>query len=257
MNDTFLNNLREPPRQEFADALYQRINQPMKTTSFSIRPFAWVAAAAVLALLLTLLISPAARAAAQSLIFQIGHLLITGESTYAEQFEAKINSTEPAPAALKTSPAPVEWQAPALLSLEEAEAQAGFPAAEIGSLPPGYTPLARSVSQPDDQSPYTRINTTFQSAGGVLVFSQMAYQPGAESQTLPAGAARVETIVVQGVKGAWLENLRLSTYVDDNNQVAPQFANALAWEKDGFAYWLQSTPGLTQDDMLAIANSVK
>ena len=66
MNDTFLNNLREPPRQDFADALYQRINRPMKTTSFSNRPFAWVVATAVLAISLTLLISPAVRAAAQA-----------------------------------------------------------------------------------------------------------------------------------------------------------------------------------------------
>jgi hypothetical protein len=44
--------------------------------------------------------------------------------------------------------------------------------------------------------------------------------------------------------------------VDDQNKVAPQFANILIWEKDGFEFWLQSTPGLSLEDMMKIAESI-
>jgi hypothetical protein len=44
--------------------------------------------------------------------------------------------------------------------------------------------------------------------------------------------------------------------VDDQNAVAPQYANVLIWEKDGFEFRLQSTPGLSLEDMLKIAESI-
>jgi hypothetical protein len=73
---------------------------------------------------------------------------------------------------------------------------------------------------------------------------------------MPVGDATVTGTTVQGVDGTWIEGLRLSTYVDDQNKVAPQFANVLIWEKDGFEFWLQSTPGLSLEDMLKIAESI-
>ncbi|HEX2998318.1 MAG TPA: DUF4367 domain-containing protein, partial [Anaerolineales bacterium] len=74
-------------------------------------------------------------------------------------------------------------------------------------------------------------------------------------QTLPVGNATVTSITIQGVQGTWIEDLRLSTYVDENNKVALQSANILIWEKDGFEFQLQSTPGLSLEEMLRIAES--
>ena len=252
MNDQFLSNFQEPPRPEFADALYQRINAPMKAKLMQ----RWATGFALAALSVTLMLafSPQARAYAQALILKIGNLFITHEPTYAEQFETRINSGTPTvtPA---SSPIPVEWQAPPLLTLEEASTQAGFSVADIANLPGNLPLMARYVTLPDANNPFTCVTTTYSNGQENLTFSQTVYQSGAASQTLPVGESPVVEITVQGVTGFWVENLRLSTYVDENNQVAPQYANLLVWEKAGVEYGLQSTPGLSQDEMLLIANS--
>jgi hypothetical protein len=252
MNDQFLSNFQEPPRPEFADALYQRINTPMKSQSIPLRRFALGLS---LALVLALIFSPAARTYAQGLLLQIGRLFISHEPTYAEQFETKINSETPTVTPV-SSPVPIEWQAPPLLTLAEASTQAGFPVAEITEPLGNLQLVARYVTLPEAEKHFTRVTTTYSSGEFNLGFSQTAYQPNAASQTLPIGALPITQVTVQGVNGIWIENLRLSTYVDENNQVAPQYANLLVWEKDGVENWLQSTPGLSQEKMLAIANSI-
>ena len=72
MNDEFLTRFRKPPRREFAAALYQRITAPMNTQrKFPFRRFTFAAAIGV-ALIAALAFSPAARAAFNGLIRQIG-----------------------------------------------------------------------------------------------------------------------------------------------------------------------------------------
>jgi len=115
--------------------------------------------------------------------------------------------------------------------------------------------MARYVTLPGANNPFTCVTTTYSNGQQNLAFSQSVYQPGAASQTLPVGESPVVEITVQGVTGLWVENLRLSTYADENNQVAPQYANLLVWEKAGVEYGLQSTPGLSQEEMLLMANS--
>jgi len=255
MNDEFLSSFQESPRPEFAEALHQRITHPMKTQSTSLRRLAPLFALAALTLLLALVFSPSVRVYAQEILFQIGRVFISREPTYAEQFEAKINSGTPSPTPA-VSPEPIEWQAPALLSPAEATRQAGFPVAEITDPPGDLMMVLRYVTLPDAENPFTRVTTTYSSGEKHLVFSQTVYKPEAASQKLPVGEAPVTQVSVQGVNGAWIENLRLSTYVDENNLVALRYANLLIWEKDGCEYWLQSTPGLSQAEMLAIAASI-
>ncbi len=252
MNDEFLNQ-QQPPRPEFTAALYQRINTPMKTSS-PLRRF--VPGIALLALILTLVFSASVRAYAQEIFTQIGQWLISDEPTYAEQFETQINLETPTVHST-ADPIPLEWQAPPLLTLAEATAEAGFPVFEMTALPENLQLVARFVTLPDEENPFTRVTTTYHSSTANLVLSQTSYLPDASPQTLPIGESPTQPITVQEVSGLWIEALRLSTYVDDNNQVAPQFANLLIWEKDGFEFWLQSTPGLPQADMLAIANAIE
>jgi hypothetical protein len=254
MNDQFLTDFQRPPRQEFTESLYRKLNIPENNRSFQLRRLAVGFSLAVLLFVLTFLISPAARSYAQELILRLGRLVLSSEPTYAEQYENKISSGLPKATA---EPVPVEWQAPSLLTLDEASAQAGFPVSEITALPDDMMIIARFVSLPEAGNPFTRVTTTRQSGATTLAFSQTAYEPDAESQLLPVGESLVAPVTVQGVEGLWIENLRLSTYVDENNRVAPQFASLLVWEKDGFEYGLQSTPGLPLDEMLVLANSVK
>jgi hypothetical protein len=253
MNDDFLTRFQKSPRPEFAAELYERINQPMKNDINAYRRFrtAFVVAAILLASLF--IFSPTARAFAQRGIIQLGRLLISHDPTYAEQFETQINSGTPT---ATPNPAPIEWQAPSILTADEASTQAGFPARQIGNPPDNMNIVARFVTTPDPNNPFTQVTTTYQSDGLTLVFAQALYQSSDVQMDLPVGDATVTEVTVQGVKGTWIENLRLSTYVDDQNAVAPQYANVLIWEKDGFEFRLQSTPGLSLEDMLKIAESI-
>lgn len=72
MNDDFLTRFRKPPRRDFAAALYERINRPMNThRKFPLRRFTF-AAAICLALGAALFFSPAARAALEYIVREIG-----------------------------------------------------------------------------------------------------------------------------------------------------------------------------------------
>lgn len=255
MNEQFLSDLHEAPRPEFADALFRRINQPMKNPTNTFRHIALGSSLGALILILVLLFSPTVRVYAQNLFVQIGHLFVSHEPTYAEQFEARIHRGEPTTIPSASTEA-IEWQAPPNLSLTEASALAGFPVAEIGALPQGLTLAARFVTPPDQENRYTRITTTYGSKALNVVFSQTVYQTDAEAQELPSGAATITPVMVQNQDGLWIEHLRLSTYVDENNKVVERYANLLVWTKDDSEYWLQSSPGLSQVDMLALAESI-
>ena len=76
MNDDFLYKFRKPPRREFAAALYQRIEKPMKTTS-RIRALRFLAVAfSMLAIVAgVLFFSPPTRAMADSVIRRIGGVI--------------------------------------------------------------------------------------------------------------------------------------------------------------------------------------
>ena len=72
MNDDFLTKFRQPPRREFAAALYERINVPMNEKT----RFTWTrmtfAAALSLAVAAALAFSPSVRAALSYLFLEIG-----------------------------------------------------------------------------------------------------------------------------------------------------------------------------------------
>lgn len=267
MNDQFLYNFQEPPRPEFAEALYQRLNAPsqkltryqrikqfMESHAILQKRLASGFSLALLILLAVLMFSPPARAYAQEIISRIGSLFISDAPTYAEQFENKLQEGLLPTSDPNVEPEFIEWQPPALLTIAEAASQAGFEVYDLVDIPPGYELISRGVMQPDEGEGATRVSATWQSPQGPLVFSQTAWAAGAAPQTLPVGEAPAEKVSVQGVEGIWIEGLRLSTYVE-NNAVAPKYANLLIWEKDGFEFWLQSSAGLSQAEMLTIANS--
>lgn len=251
MDDRFLYDFQAAPRPVFARALYGRLSaQPRR---FAIRRLAWAGWLAALALAAALAFSPSARALARDMILRFGGWIFSNSPTYAEQFERRINSGTPT---TTPDPTPLEWQAPPLLSADQAEASAGFPVYQIGSLPGGFSLVARSASPPAADRPFAQITTTWQRGDDLLVLVQTRYEPGAAAQELPVGEASVTQVTVQGVDGVWIEGMRLATWVDGTNHVVPKYANLLVWEKDGFEFWLQSTPGLPLEEMLALAAPV-
>jgi hypothetical protein len=267
MDDNFLSNFREPPRPEFAEALYQRLNAPsqrltlhkrikqfMESQTMLRKRLASGFSLALLILLAVLVFSPPARAYAQEIISRIGNLFISDAPTYAEQFENKLQDGLLPTSDPNAEPEVIEWQPPTLLTVAEASSQAGFEVYELVDIPAEYELISRGIMPPNEDERVIRVSATWQSPQGPLVFSQTTWAEDAGPHTLPVGEAPAEKVSVQGVEGIWIEGLRLSTYVE-NNAVAPKYANLLIWQKDGFEFWLQSSAGLSQAEMLTIANS--
>lgn len=268
MDDKFLSNFQEPPRPEFVEALYQKLNAPsqrltryqrikqfMENHAILQKRLATGLSLALLIFLAALVFSPPVRAYAQEIISRIGNLIISDAPTYAEQFESKLQEGLLPTSDPNAEPEIIEWQPPALLTVAEASSQAGFEVYDLVDIPAEYELIYRGIIPPTEGEGATRVSATWQSPQGPLVFSQARiWASGADPHTLPVGEAPTEKVSVQGVAGIWIKDLRLSTYVE-NNAVAPLYANLLIWKKNGFEFWLQSSAGLSQAEMLTIANS--
>lgn len=249
-DDQFLYGFQQEPRPAFAGKLFQRLMRAGPARPAVQRRLVWGFFAIGLFLVAFILVSPGARVYAQNLLYQIGHLVLSDAPTYAEQYEAALQAATPTASG---SPVVVEWQANPLLTIDEAAAQAGFAVAELTGVPEDMALVTRMVNPPDAQNPYTAVITTYQSAGQTIIFRQLAYLPGVDPQTLPVGEALVKEVQVRGSAGLWLENLRLSTFVDPNNKVAPQYASLLRWSEAAFEFELMANPGLALDEMLQMA----
>lgn len=255
MNDKFLFDFQQEPRVEFVEKLFQQLNAQSIAHKHRIRQLSFGLSLAAFILVLALIFSPPVRTFAQNVLLQLGKLFITQEPTYAEQYEQSLVNPDHSPATSDRLPI-VEWQSPPLLTRAEAESQAGFLIAEILNPPSGWNLATRFVTLPDASTPFTRVTTTYQTGQSILVLTQTRFEPSAPDEMLPVGEAPAGPVTVQGLPGLWIENLRLSTYVDENNLVAPQFANLLVWEQAGFEFRIQSTPGLALAEMLEIADLV-
>lgn len=252
-DDQFLYDFQQPPRPDFSRKLLGRMLRVEPARTVVLRRLAWGIFAAVFLLGLTSLIVPSARAYAQNLVYQIGHRLLTNAPTYAEQYEVALQTATPT---ASSSPVAVEWQANPVLSMEEAGQQAGFTVAELTGVPEKMVLVTRMVNQPDAQNPYIVVISTYQSAGQTLTLRQLAYLPDIEAHTLPVGSSPIQEVQVRGSAGLWVESLRLSTYLTENMQVAPQAASLLLWSEAPFEFELHANPGLPLDEMLRLADAM-
>jgi len=253
-DDQFLYGFQQQPRPAFSKALLHRLTEPQPARPVVWRRLAWGFLAAVLLFSVSLLAFPTVRTYAQAILYHIGHLILSDAPTYAEQYEESLQTAAPS---LAPSQQAVEWQANPLLTLGEAQVQAGFRVAELTNLPSDLTLAVRRVNLPDDQNPYTAVITVYQSADQMLTLRQLMYEPWAETQTLPVGDALVQEVQLRGSQGLWIENLRLSTYVEQDHQVALQYANLLRWSEDAFEFELSTSPGLSLETMLQMAEAIQ
>jgi hypothetical protein len=254
MNDHFLSTFKKEPPEAFSRKLYQHLLTMERKKRRATQSFTLAGVMLLLIITITLLVSPAVRVYAQEWIHQLGNLFLSNQPTYAEQFETQIqNGTMQETTQTGTV---VPWQPPQQLSVAEASQKAGFTVAVITALPAKYDLLVRDVTLPNKDTPYTLATTTYRSGETTIVLVQHLYDPSAAAQTLPVGEAGIEEVLVSGEKGYWITKLRLSTYVNEDDQVEPMYANLLVWEKDGFEFRLQSTPGLPLDKIIAYAESL-
>jgi hypothetical protein len=246
MSDEFLYQFQKQPSSQFTNRLYKHINEmPAKKTRV-VRRLSYIMACVVLVMGLIMAFLPAARVYAQEMIYTIGQWIMDHRPTAAEQFEETLAARD-AQQYVAASNEVIEWQAPTWLTLEEAESKTGFLPVEISVDELVFVSLFRQVNTNDES---VSVTTVYQSNETVLSFRQTKVLSTDAVSELTVGDARVTEVKVDDLKGYWVEGLRLSTYVNDENKVEPKIANVLVWETDDFEFWLQSSPGLPLEDML-------
>jgi hypothetical protein len=159
MNDDFLTRFRKPPPREFTEALYERISTEMNSQrNFNLRRITF-AAALCLALIAALAFSPAAQAAFNKVVRQIGGVTFLGP----DEMEAK---QTPIPESQITI-VPEER-----LPLSEAQAKLPYAISLPTWVPEGFT-MATSVRISYFGTKYTPVEITWSGTdpmvGGIIL----------------------------------------------------------------------------------------
>lgn len=237
MSDDFIHNFDppKPPRPEFRAALYQRITQPMETTMRTRVLRAATLSFAVVALIATVLVvSPSARAFADSILQRFG---VAGYTFIRGTSRPPVNPAEEARARA--------YGKPALQPANDAAAAsqlAGFTVLGPSYLPDGYAaegqPREWTVSD-DIDGMTARVTYINQAAADHLTISEQEIRPGEPNTVL--SRPEIEAVTVRGQAGAWMP--------------ADGGKNLLAWEEDGITYTIVSNT-LSEDEVLKIAESL-
>lgn len=253
MNEKDLTRFRKSPRPEFADALYKRISEPMTDTSLKrnvipMRRAAFALGLLLMALLFTFAFSPAARAAANEQIRQIGALI------FREASDEPVVTAEP------TMPAPSGADAPQHVALaQDAARLAGFEVRTPRYLPAGYVREGGwSVAQRESgmyvvSSYRKRENDRF------LLFNQTRYTAGTTFEQVYADNEEVSDVTVAGQEAVWISGRLMAdpgvVNWEEGSEPPLQPTNWLVWQEGEIVYSLFGND-LTQDEMMRIAESL-
>lgn len=253
MNEKDLTRFRKSPRPEFADALYQRISEPMteKTLKTSVLPLRRAALALgllLVVLLFTLTFSPAARAVASEQIRRIGALIFR---------EA---GDEPTLAAEPTVSAPSAADAPRHVALaQDAARLAGFEVRAPRYLPAGYVQEGGWSVDRRESGVYVVSSYRHHGNDQFLLLNQTRYTAGTTFEQSYADNEQVSEIAVAGQKGIWISGRLMTDPEEMNREPAGephlQPTNWLIWQEGEIVYTLFGN-GLTQDEMIQVAESL-
>jgi len=159
MNDDFLTRFRRTPPYEFSEALYERITTEMNTQKKSVFRRIMFASALGLALLAALVFSPAAQAAIDRVVRQIGGVNFVGPN------EAEANATPLPESQITIVPDEV-------LSLTEAQAKLPYAVSLPTWVPDGFS-LSTTVRISYFGERYTPVDITWSGpdpmVGGILL----------------------------------------------------------------------------------------
>jgi len=255
MNDEFLTQFRKPPRREFTDELYQRINKPMikqsPSSQFLMRRTALAFGAFALLICATLLISPSARAFAGTQIRQIGAILLRADDGSLSEIAAT---------AQPTIPAPPENTARTADDAAEATSLAGFKVMAPGYLPEGYS-LQKAWSI-DHRDSGVYVVTTYGERVDrhFLIMNQTLFADDASFEQRYAENETVTNVLIGPTKGVFISG-RLMTHPDqtaatdgERSDLLP--TNWLIWENNGITYTLFGDD-VSQDEMVRMAKSLR
>ena len=234
MNDDFFTKFRKTPRREFAAALYERINIPMREQ----RNFTWkrltFAAALCLALAAALAFSPIARAAFTYIFREIGGV------TYLEEDPAAGPTATPLPeSAITIVPEDV-------LPLSEAREKVSFEISLPTWAPEGFI-MGTSVRISYFPGRYTPVNITWSGNDPVLG----------------------NIVLTVGQRVSWLVDLEHLHEVQINSE--PAGLTGGGWDADtgqwtgrdltltwmrGDVMYILSSPGVPAEDLIRMAESI-
>jgi hypothetical protein len=259
MNDDFLRRMRKPPRREFANELYKRINKPMseqpsRYNLFHFRRAALAMGILGLLLILTLLISPAVRTFADQQFRQIGALIFRQADPDPASPEALHPTAQP------TVAAPGDTNPPQNADLlEDAARLAGFPVLAPGYLPDGYQ--VDSVWSIDRRESGIYVVSSFrnESKTQFLLLNQIEYDPGASFEQTIGDNEQLSDLSVSGHKAVWITGRLMTDPTDhtvgiqDDPRLYP--TNWLVWQEGDITYALFGN-GLSQAEMIEIAESL-
>lgn len=275
MNDDFIHQFEppRPPRPEFTAALYQRITQPMKTTTQTrLLRAAALSFATVAVIAAVLFFSPSTRAFADSIIRQFGGYIFVQGTPQPNPDKGSVKKPEdtagkpPAvsPQEVATLQAAKIQQATLEAgknndqnkqsAIEKDSAQpandaaaasqlAGFTVLAPAYLPEGYAPRDQSeswtVSHENDGN-MASINYHNQAADGFLVINEQMYHQQGAPNTVERPV--VQDVTVRGQPGAWVPD------PDGGKSV-------LVWDENGITYMIVSNK-LPKDEVLKVAESL-
>ena len=233
MNEDILTRYRKSPSREFSEALYKRINVPMKNPPIFRR--LTFAAALCMALIAAIAFSPSARAAFNGLIVQIG------EMVFLEPDETTSQAT-PLPESQVTI-VPQE-----ILPLVEAQAKLPYSISLPTWIPDGLK-MGTSV----------RISY-FPGAGPQVTITWYGSDPNVGNIDLTIYAQRIDWLVetddVQEVEvNGQPAALVVGGWDADSGQWNRESARMLNWMKGDEMYQLHS-PGATVEDLIRMAESI-
>jgi hypothetical protein len=239
MNDDFLTKFRKSPRPEFAAALQQRINKPMKTKSISTSlRFATLTVLAVLAA--ALLFSPSVHALADTLIGQFGaYIFVQGTPVSVQQDAADEKKEEVQSQADKNDAFRFAADADAASQL------AGFTVLVPAYIPEGFTP-----SSVDDVTGGWRVTSKWGGEAALISYdnrsadSYVTIEEFQIGQDLPMTIERpeIEAVTVRGQPGVW-------TLDPEGHK------NGLVWDENGITYSVWSNK-LPLEELQKIAESL-
>lgn len=257
MNDdeNFFNQFHEAPRQEFVEALYQRIEKPMNAQKhqFPQRRLGLAFAVAAMILLAGLVSFPTIRAQAISLARQIGAFLIVESPPQATR---TVNSA----VIPQATAAPGETAGKALeaASVEEAARLSGFSVLSPFGLPEGYAQKGGFSILPNGDGKTVVSVYTNASRNTFLNLNQYQYQPGDAFVDTVAGQETLQDVTVRSHEGVWITG-RYMTDPSRPEQGGPEHlrpANWLIWEENGIVYTLMGDD-LSLEQALEVAESLR
>jgi hypothetical protein len=259
MNDEFLSRLRKPPRRSFAEALYAKIStsqrsQTMFATYF--KRLGWALAVLSLILALTLAISPTARAAALTLVHDIGGLIFNETDHF---------DTEALPPGITGSYTLISNEPPdgehlevldtEIVSLEEARSRLGYAFGLPGWLPDGFIQNAEiRYLIPDGQvfqQPLACLR--WENASPSAALDLCIQYPAQTDIQYVIGQGGVDEVQVSGQpaalqKGAW--DLETKQWVETDLVI-------LMWARDGATYQFSADSTVVSvDALIQMAESI-